>query len=109
MNHLIYRHTGRDYYYRTWHKPESSMFIFLHSGSGSIVTKEKSYPMNRGTLCFIGANKYHYTFPDDTERYVRSKLFIPSGELSKLLQILSKTPRFSKSFHDQQFSIGTLE
>ena len=73
MRNLIYKQTGRDPYYRIWHKPEKNIFIFVQSGSGSIVTKDKSYPMKGGTLCFIGEDKYHYTFPDR-----------PEGELTRM-------------------------
>ncbi len=109
MSNLIYKQTGRDSYYRIWHKPEKTMFLFVQSGSGSIVTKDKSYPMNRGTLCFIGEDKYHYTFPEHPETYVRSKLFISSGELSKLLQTLYQYPRLLKIFNERQLSIGMLD
>ena len=109
MSNLIYKQIGRDPYYRIWHKPEKSIFIFVQSGSGSIVTKDKSYPMSGGTLCFIGEDKYHYTFPDHPEAYVRSKLLISSDELSKLLLTLYQSPRLLKNFNERQLSIGMLD
>ena len=109
MSNLIYKQIERDSYYRIWHKPEKSIFIFVQSGSGSIVTKDKSYPMNRGTLCFIGEDKYHYTFPDHPEEYVRSKLLISSDELSKLLMTLYQSPQLLKIFNERQLSIGMLD
>ncbi len=109
MRNLIYKQTGRDPYYRIWHKPEKSIFIFVQSGSGSIVTKDKSYPMKGGTLCFIGEDKYHYTFPDHPEAYMRSKLLISSDELSKLLSTLYQSPRLLKIFNERQLSMGMLD
>ena len=65
--------------------------------------------MNRGTLCFIGEDKYHYTFPDHPEEYVRSKLLISSDELSKLLMTLYQSPQLLKIFNERQLSIGMLD
>ena len=109
MNDVIYRESGRDNYYRIWHKPETNMFIFIHSGSGSIVTRDTQYTMSEGTLCFIGEDKYHYTFPDDTNNYVRSKLFISSKELSELFKALGKEMRISESFSAEKINIVSLD
>jgi AraC-like DNA-binding protein len=65
--------------------------------------------MNDGTLCFIGEDKYHYTFPDHTESYVRSKLFLSSEELSGLIQVLNKVPHISERFSREQITIGSLD
>ena len=85
---LINRQKGHDGFYKTWHKPEGNMFLYVHSGSGSIVFNDKSYPMQRGALCFIGEDKYHYTFPEELEGYERSKLFIGAANLTELTKLL---------------------
>lgn len=102
MEHLLYRQRGKDGYYRIWHKPETNILMLVHEGSGSIVTRDRSYPMGRGTLCFIGAEKYHYTFPDRTENYVRSKLMISDEDLSGVLRLLRKSPRLQSLLHPRQ-------
>ena len=89
MSDIMYRQIGRDDHYKVWHKSEKNMFLLIQEGNGSIVSRDKSYPMGKGTLCFIGSNKYHYTFPDVPEKYIRSKLFVYSEELEKLSRLLS--------------------
>ena len=65
------------------------MIIYIEKGFGSIVTNEKSYPLKPGVLCFIGAEKYHYTMPENPVDYVRSKVFVPSKDLQKILSFFS--------------------
>lgn len=108
MNDLIYRQVGRDDYYKVWHKLEGSMFMLVHCGSGSIVSRDKSYPMRSGTLCFIGADKYHYTFPDHTDSYERSKAFISSREIDALVQLMRSDYGFGSIFNDQQITVAQL-
>lgn len=64
--------------------------------------------MEQGTLCFIGEEKYHYTFPDGAESYVRSKIFIPTSDMLKLWQAVYKMPRLLNTFNERQFNIGIL-
>lgn len=64
MSSLIYRQSGRDDYYKIWHTQEQNMFILIQAGIGSVVSSDNIHPMQKGTLCFIGKRKYHYTFPD---------------------------------------------
>ena len=109
MSDVIYRQVGKDHYYRTWHKSEKNMFLLLHSGDGSIVTRDGSFPMSEGTLCFIGNEKYHYTFPEHAENYVRSKIFISSNELSALMKILNISAAFPKKFDSDQIHIAMLD
>ncbi len=75
------------------------MFIYTYSNGGSIVCNEKIYPIEKGTLCFIGANKYHYTMPDEPEVYDRSKLFVVPEKLERLLKALSDERKFSRFSH----------
>lgn len=108
MSSLIYRQIGRDDHYKIWHTPEENMFIFVMSGGGSVVSSDKSYPMRRGTLCFIGKRKYHYTFPDLPEQYIRSKLFISSDELERVARLLSSQPELCGMLCDNQMTVVTL-
>ncbi len=85
MTDIIYRQKGLDEHYKLLHKTENNMIIFIESGNGSIVCNEKSYPLKRGILCFIGADKYHYTMPEIPDEYIRSKIFISSADLLKIL------------------------
>ncbi len=89
MNSVIIREVGKDPLYKTWHRSGRYMIIFVHSGEGSLVTSEKIYPFRSGTLAFVGADKYHYTMPNDPQRYIRSKLFVSSGELVDILRLFS--------------------
>ncbi|MBR2370466.1 MAG: helix-turn-helix transcriptional regulator [Clostridia bacterium] len=108
MDELIYRQVGRDVYYKVWHKLDMNMLMLVKLGSGSIVSREKSYPMRSGTLCFIGADKYHYTFPDHPDKYERSKIFISSDEMEKIVQMLYRYPDFNKIFNCQQITVAQL-
>lgn len=105
----IYRQVGRDGYYKTWHKLDNNMFLLVHAGEGSIVLEDSVCPMKRGTLCFMGQNKYHYTFPERVEDYVRSKVFVSPEELEKLSELLCDDGIFAQSFTDQAFAIGELD
>ena len=86
---IICHEHGKDPLYKIWHASKQSMFMYMHSDGGSIVCSEKSYPIQKGVLCFVGAGKYHYTMPDVPARYNRSKLFVSSDELDKILEMLS--------------------
>ena len=87
-NTIIYRQIGRDDYYKTWHKSEKNMLLFVHSGVGSFVSREKTYPISSGLLCFVGKDRYHYTLPEHIDVYERSKIFISSDMLSMLCRLL---------------------
>ena len=108
MSYLIHRQVGRDDHYKIWHTPEQNMFIFIQAGSGSVVSGDKSYPMKRGTLCFIGKRKYHYTFPDIPEQYIRSKLFVSSDELERVARLLSSAPELCNMICENHMAVVTL-
>lgn len=94
LHHTIILHEiGQDPMYKIWHASKNAMFIYLHSDGGSIVCSENSYPIQSGTLCFIGSGKYHYTMPDEPQSYDRSKLFVSSEVIVKSMQLLSHTNR----------------
>ena len=109
MYNIIYRQSGRDDLYKIWHEPENNMFILIQSGTGSIVSRDRSFPMRKGTLCFIGRHKNHYTLPDRVDEYIRSKIFISSEIMAKLFGLLSEKDGFKKSFGEQQLTVGELD
>ena len=108
MQDFILKQKGKDGYYKLWHTPEENVFLFVHSGTGSIELREKSYPLAPGVLCFIGKNKYHYTFPKEPEQYERSKLFLKSEVLDKLVQAISENNEFADAFNDEAVTLTTL-
>ena len=65
--------------------------------------------MGKGTLCFIGKNKYHYTFPDVPERYIRSKFFVSSEELEKAVRLLSPYQELQNILNEHQITMGLLD
>ena len=85
LNYIIIHQTGRDELYNIWHKNEFSSFLYIHSGEGSIVFSNKIYTLKKGVLCFIPAQKQHYTLPDVPSEYTRSKLGIANTQLSKFI------------------------
>ncbi len=108
MSDIMYQQVGRDDHYKIWHRPEKNMFILIQAGKGSIVTRDKSYPMGKGLLCFIGSNKYHYTFPDVPEQYIRSKFFVCSEELEKILRLLSNNRELCNILGENRIAMGLL-
>ena len=78
-----HRQKGADKMYKTWHAQSGYMFIYTYSDGGSIVSREQTYPIKRGTLAVVAPGKYHYTMPKDQELYERSKLFLTRDEAKK--------------------------
>lgn len=98
---ILIRQTGFDSNYKTWHTNGNDMLIYTHSNGGSIVCNEKIYPIKSGVLCFIGAKKYHYTMPDETGSYQRSKVFAESGEFKRILSHFPES--FAETFGEESF------
>ena len=96
MKRVICHEIGKDAYFKIWHATDPHMIIYMNSDGGSIVCSEKTYPISKGVLCFIGAGKYHYTMPDEPEIYDRSKLYIPE----KMLEQFSENG-FLKKFSNE--------
>lgn len=94
----ILHHKGIDSLYRIWHTPGENMIIYFHSGSGSIVASERSYPIERGAICFIGADKFHYTLPETAVEYDRSKVFVSNETLSALFSLFPKQLEVAQLF-----------
>lgn len=84
---ILLRQTGFSSRFKTWHTLNRNMFLYIHTGSGSIISKEQTYPIQPGSLCFVGSNKFYYTLPDTPSEYNRSKLFLSNEELDALLPL----------------------
>lgn len=108
MYDFIFEQKGKDGYYKIWHTPEQNIFLFVRAGEGSIVLREMNYPLAPGVLCFIGKNKYHYTFPKQPGGYVRSKLLLDSSDMSKLLQLLNGAVDIGALFGENSFTAAVL-
>lgn len=97
---IVCRQRGKDPLYKTWHASKEHLFMYINSGSGSIVSGEQIFPIKNGGLVFIAADTYHYTMPDDPAVYERSKLTVSPWELSRISGLLSENNGF-KSFFDK--------
>ena len=104
---LIYHEKGKDSLFKTWHATDAITIIFVHSGSGSIVCSEKSYPFRSGTLCLIGYGKYHYTMPDDPAKYDRSKIFISREIFEKITSFFPENKL--KNMQDKSFVYSPVQ
>lgn len=94
---IISHERGKDEHFKLWHAlpDEENMIIYMYSDGGSIVCRERVYPIKRGALCFIGAGKYHYTMPSDPSQYDRTKIFFPSELLRGIVSLISDGRDFS--------------
>lgn len=100
MNKDIYIHQrGMDSYYKIWHTSGKSMIMYMHTSGGSIVSTQQNYPIQKGGLCFIGGNHFHYTMPDDPTSYERSKIFLPTDGLEALLALFPSELQMQDFFH----------
>ncbi len=107
-NKNVYHQYGKDALYKIWHATDNVTFIYFYTDGGSIVCNEDIYPIQNGVLAFIGAGKYHYTLPDNTETYERSKIFIASETLGECLKILTPQNRFRK-FEKTDFAYTVVD
>ena len=105
----ILHQRGVDPFYKIWHTTGENMIMYIHSGSGNIVTAEGSYEIGKGTLCFIGADKFHYTLPDNPEDYDRTKISLSDETFSKVLSMLPKEKRDSKSFKSTTLTYAKID
>ena len=93
-----YYQLGFNYRYDTWHTVGRNMILYVHSGSGNVVSREQNYPITRGCLCFVGANKFYYTLPDIPEEYIRSKIFLSNQALDRILSLFPEESKMKKRF-----------
>ena len=91
-------HTGFNTRYNTWHTINRNMIMYIHSGSGSIIDRNKNYPLAPGCLCFVGANHFYYTLPDHPDLYDRSKVFLSNRELCNVLTLFPEALQMQSLF-----------
>ena len=98
MARVFFHQKGADQYYKVWHTSNVNLIIYMYSNGGNIVCSEKTLPIRKGSICFIGSGKYHYTMPVIPDEYERSKLFLVNEELSAILSILPNGDELKKKF-----------
>jgi len=96
MEDVFYHQRGKDALYKIWHTTGRPMLICMHSSGGSLICSERTYPIERGVLCFVGADALHYTMPQDPERYDRSKLFLSREDFHVLKNFLRMPQQFAQ-------------
>ena len=85
---LILKETGKDPMYKTWHSSGRALFMYIHAGTGSLVTKDRTYPIEKHTLVLIAPGTYHYTMPDEPTEYIRSKLILSQSKYLAIMELL---------------------
>ncbi len=109
VSRIIYHQRGMDQFYRVWHTSNVNLIIYMHSSGGRIVCSEKTLPINKGAMCFIGSGKYHYTMPDNIEGYERSKLFFVNEELNSIFSVLHNGEQLKKKFASESIVYAQIE
>jgi len=99
---------GRDPMYKIWNKVDGNMILFIHSAGGSIVFQDVIYPMKRGTLCFLGNDKLHYTMPDKPWEYDRSKIVLPERTVYDILATVNQQTPFRKLFSENSAVLAVI-
>lgn len=106
---IMFHQRGMDSHYKIWHATGRNMLIYMYSEGGGIVCSEKIYPIRPGVLCFVGAGKYHYTMPDDPKQYDRSKVFLTSDEMLKMLEMFPEKSEFMRTFTEEAFVYARID
>ena len=88
---IMYHEIGRDKLYKIWNTINGSMIIYTYTDGGSIVFSDRILPIAKGALCYIGPDTPHYTMPDVPSVYDRSKIFVSSDVVNRLLSVLTET------------------
>lgn len=60
--------------------------ILILEGEGSVVLKDKIYPMKKNCIYFINGMDIHYTAPKEPSKYVRSKILINSDFIENVAE-----------------------
>ncbi len=97
---VFYHEKGRDPLYKIWNASEENMIIYFHSDGGSLVFENAVYPIEKGSICFVGSGKIHYTMPSDPSLYDRSKIFLSSEHTRALLGAVPPSSRFYRLFSE---------
>lgn len=97
-NDFKIRQVGYDNRYNTWHTLYRNMILYCHGGNGSIISRERNYPLTAGCLCFVGSNKSYYTLPNVPQEYVRSKVYLTDRDLEKVLALFPESMKMQERF-----------
>lgn len=97
-NDFRIRQVGYDSRFNTWHTLYRNMILYCHGGSGSIISRERNYPLTAGCLCFVGSNKSYYTLPNVPQAYVRSKVYLTDQDLEKVLELFPESMKMKERF-----------
>lgn len=82
-NRFVYKSVGIDDMYNIWHRiTDGAEIIYVHEGEGSVVFRSGVYPMMPRTLYYIGEGIMHYTLPERSVPYTRSKMLLDSSALA---------------------------
>jgi len=95
---IIHHEKGRDSLYKIWNSVDEYMIIYIYTEGGSIVFQDKIYPMERGTLCLVGADLQHYTMPENVFEYDRSKIWVSKEVMRGILNIFGQEESFYRLF-----------
>ncbi len=98
MPDIISHQIGLDLKYREWHTNEDSMILYVHNGDGALVCGDESFTLRCGVLIFIGKRKYHYTMPERSSQYDRSKIFISEDDFRKILNCFTDSSLWKDIF-----------
>lgn len=62
--------------------------LFVHSGKGSIIVRDRIFPIAEGGIYFINAMETHCSVPEKAEEYCRDKLVISAGFVDDIAKML---------------------
>ena len=94
-----YRYTGQDMLINSHHIHDDGYeILFVHSGSGNIVIKDKLIKLVPGNIYFIDGSQTHCTIPDNPEIYCRSLMVMQKSIIDNICKQLN-----SESLVDTMF------
>ena len=95
---IVHHQIGRDPLYKIWNSSNKNFIIFTYTEGGSFVFQDKVFTMERGSLIFIKKGTYHYTVPENPEKYDRSKIYLSDEHYNKLLSLGGCDQAFKEIF-----------
>ena len=95
---IIHHELGRDKLYKIWNTTANAMIIYTYSDGGSIVFEDRILPIQKGALCYIAPGVRHYTMPSLPTEYDRSKIFLTSECLVRLVEAMPKSSELKGLF-----------
>ena len=75
--------------------------LFVHSGEGTVLIRNKLYPLKKNTIYFINGNETHCFAPRETECYIRNIMVIQSSYVEKLAEFGGCSSVLSDLFLDE--------